>query len=509
MSDQLLSVSGVSKTFGGQVALSNVSLDIRAGEIHALVGSNGSGKSTLIKVLSGFHSPDRTPNLTARCFDEDVDFGDLSWRRNLHFIHQDLALVPTLSTLENLAIGRGFITGGLGRIKWGAERRRTRERLAELGLDLNPDLPVGSLTRAEMAMVAMVRALDGWTNDRGLLILDEPTAALNAPEVVELFRAVRAVAGRGAGVLFVSHRFDEVFGLADRVTVLRDGHVVTTQDANGLDRSRLVSLMIGRELESSLYEEPPPIAGGIVLSVEGLSGRRLRVLDFELQRGEILGMAGLRGSGREEVAGLLFGATARMGGRIKVDGTELTAAHEPADAVHHGLAFVPADRLNAGCIPKLTARENLMLPWLTPVMGKGGRINRRAERREVERWIMSIGLQPPMPERALEQFSGGNQQKIVIAKALRVQPRILVLDEPTQGVDVAAKAAIHKIIADAAREGTGIILCSSEADELVHACDRVLVFRDGAVSAHFGGSDLTERAILTASLADDAAGDVT
>jgi ribose transport system ATP-binding protein len=494
----LLAVSGVSKTFGGQAALSAVSLEVDAGEVHAVVGMNGSGKSTLIKILSGFHQPDPSPELSLRLDGEEVGFRETGWRERIHVIHQDLALVPTLSVMDNLAIGAGYVTGRGGRIRWQAERAHARQRLLEMELDVDPNAPVSSLSRAEATMVAMIRALDGWEEARGILILDEPTAALSPPEAEEVFAAVRRVASGGAGVLFVSHRLDEVFNLAARVSVLRNGFLVGTRRVAEISTSDLVQMMVGDHIPD-LYRSPPRARDRVLLAVEDLGGAGLRSLSFELREGEILGIAGLRGSGREAVAPGLIGNLDGAEGLLRIGGEAVRLPTTPDKMLSHGIALVPANRLQAGGVPKLPMRENITLPALRPLVRRGT-INRRREREDVKEWMAKVNLVPEMPERPFELFSGGNQQKGVIAKVLRTEPSVVILDEPTQGVDVAAKASIHALLASTAATGTGVLVCSSEADELAHLCARVLVLRDGELAAELSGEALSERSIVDASV---------
>jgi ribose transport system ATP-binding protein len=494
----IIEVEGVSKTFGGQRALSDVSLDVRGGEIHAVVGMNGSGKSTLIKILSGFHQPDPDPGLRLMFCGEEVGPKEVGWRDRVHVIHQDLALFPEMSVLDNLALGRGYITGPGGRIRWRAERARTRSRLEALDLPLDLDAPISSLSRSEATMVAMARALDGWDDASGLLILDEPTAALSPTEVDEMFDAVRRVVAGGAGVMFVSHRLDEVFSLADRITVLRNGRKVGTERVADVGTKDLVRMMVGEHVPD-LYRERPQPQSRRLLEVEGLGGGNLTSLSFTIDAGEILGIAGLRGSGREALAPSLIGLRGDASGVATVGGERLQLPVRPAELIKRGVALVPANRLQAGAVPKMSMRENITLADLSPLLRRGV-IDRRKEKSEVKEWMTKVNLEPALPEREFGQFSGGNQQKGVIAKVLRMEPDVVILDEPTQGVDVAAKAAIHALLADAAEAGTGILVCSSEPDELAQLCTRVLVLREGVLSAELRRADLSESAIVDSSI---------
>jgi len=503
--EPLIDIESLSKTFPGQVALNNVSMQILPGRIHALVGQNGSGKSTLIKILAGYHQPDPGARVSIR--GKEVDIGSLSVedRRHVHVMHQDLGLVPSLSIIENLALGRGYETGFGGRINWRRESVRVERLLHEFDVHADPRTRVGELPAAERSIVALIRALQDWETDgdgapgqgldlRSVLVLDEPTASLPRPEVIRLFEAVRKVSRRGGGVVFVSHRLDEVFELADYVTVLRDGKVVASQPLAELDQNRLIELIVGRAVDD-LYAAPPEPKSDVALETVDLAGDALVDLDMSVRSGEIVGIAGLVGSGRDEVASLLFGAKRSVRGSVVVGGKNV---HNPREAIMGGMAFVPADRKKDGCIPEHTVRENMMLPRLGPF----GRwwINRRAEDREAMRLVEQVDVRPGDPERRIVTLSGGNQQKAVIARWMRTAPKVLVLDEPTQGVDVGAKAAIYELLATSAEGGTAVVMCSSDAEELAHVCDRVLVIRGGKVATELAGDTLSSDRIVQETL---------
>lgn len=494
----VLDVDHLSKTYPGQVALDHGHIQVRSGEIHALVGQNGSGKSTLIKLLGGYVRADHGGEV--RFGGDRIDLWNLDreTRRQIRIVHQDLGLVPTLSTIENLGLGRGYHTGLMGNIRWRSEAKRAQELL--LGFGLAPDVrqPVATLSAAERAAVAIVRALQDWDPDRpGLLVLDEPTASLNRGDVDALFREVRRVAEQGAGVLFVSHMLDEVLELADRVTVLRDGKVVASGvDSAELDERRLVELIVGRSIDE-LYPDSDRVAGRPVLEVEMVYGLTLRGVSFKVHEGEVLGVAGLIGSGREEVAGSVFGATPRFMGKVMVDKHKVFAS--PRDSIRAGMALVPADRKAVGLDMQERLHEHVPLPRLGPLQ-RHWRIRHREVRRETARWVEELDVQPPILGRRMEKFSGGNQQKAVLARWLRTEPKVLLLDEPTQGVDVGAKAAIYRRVRDAADEGMAVLVASSDSEELVHLCDRVLVFRSGSVAVELRGNTLTEENVIAETL---------
>lgn len=494
----VLDVVSLSKTYPGQVALADASLRVVAGEVHALVGQNGSGKSTLIKLLGGYVKPDHGDEVYVGGERVDLWSLDRDVRRRIRIVHQDLGLVPTLSTVENLGLGRGYHTGVAGNIRWRREVRRAQQLL--LGFGLAPDVrqPVATLSAAERAAVAIVRALQDWdTTQPGLLVLDEPTASLNRGEVDALFREVRRIAEHGAGVLFVSHMIDEVLELADRVTVLRDGRVVASgEPVDSLDETRLIELIVGRPVDD-LFPDTDHVVGRPVLEAEMVFGITLRGVNLKVHEGEVLGVAGLVGSGREEIAGALYGATPRFAGKVLVDKRKVFAT--PRDSIRAGIAYVPADRKAHGLDLEDRLHEHVPLPRLGPLQRRG-RLRHRAARREAAEWIERLDVQPRLLDRRMEKFSGGNQQKAVLARWLRTEPEVLLLDEPTQGVDVGAKAAIYQQIREAADLGAGVLVASSDAEELVHLCDRVLVFRSGTVAVELRGNTLTEERLIAETL---------
>ncbi|MFF3585165.1 sugar ABC transporter ATP-binding protein [Streptomyces mirabilis] len=493
----LLRIRGLGKTFPGQVALAGVDLDIRPGEVHALVGQNGSGKSTLIKILAGFHEPDPGGSVEfgsdQDSFGGDEDGGD----RRIAFVHQDLALVGALDATDNLALGRGFQMSG-GRIDRRAERERAAGVLSQLGADIPLDRPLEQLRPVERSLIAIARALDGLT-DSAVLVLDEPTAALPAPEVDRLFDAIRRVTLRGGAVLYVSHRLDEVFSVADRVTVLRDGRLVATTEVAELDHDGLIELMFGHGLsrETRQVQSLSPDAR-TVLEIRSMRGRTIEDFSVRLRAGEIVGVAGLAGSGREDLAASIVGAVPGTHGEVIVDGEPLRR-RTPRSAIDAGVALVPADRPRLGAILEHTVAENVTLPKLRPLMARL-RIQRRREHDEVLSLSERLELRPADPQRRIGTLSGGNQQKAVLARWLRVRPRALIVDEPTQGVDVGAKERIHDVLRSAAAQGLALLVCTAETEDLPGLCNRVLVLRGGRVVAELSGRDLTTERILAETL---------
>jgi ABC-type sugar transport system ATPase subunit len=488
----LLEVRDLSMSFPGVRALDGVSLDVTAGQILGLVGHNGSGKSTLVKVLAGLHTPDPGSQIK-------LGNGDGGSAVELHFIHQDLGLVETLSTVENLDLGRRYGHRSVLPSQRRQERQRAEALIAGFGAGFDVERPVGELSAAERTIVAIARALDGWEHPRNVLVLDEPTASLHGDEVQKLFVAIHEVAQRGAGVVFVSHRLDEVVAACDRVVVLRDGRLIADAVRGQFDHDELVRLIAGA-VTSSHVERDAPERGDVVLRVRGLRGTTIRSLDLDVRAGEVVGVSGVLGSGRDELASILFGHGAGEVTELRVAGRQMTDL-SPGAAIAAGMAYVPADRHRHGGVMTFSVRENVTLPRLRPLRGMLGRIDRRAERADVQRWIERVDVRPPDPERPFRLLSGGNQQKVVLAKWLRNSPTVLLLDEPTQGVDVGAKVAIFDLIERAAVAGAAVLVMSSDEKELALMCDRVLVLRDGELAAEVDGAELNEAHLIAAVLA--------
>lgn len=491
-----LRIQGLTKTFGPARALDDVSLEIARGEIHGLVGRNGSGKSTLIKILSGYHVPD--PGATLEIGGEPVDLplpSSEAYRLGLAFVHQDLGLLPEMTVLENIRIGR-FATGAGWHIRWKDERKLVADALRRFGVRVSPDALIGSLREVDRALVAIVRGfIDLQSHANGILVLDEPTAYLPRDSVEQLFRTIRTVAEAGTAVVFVSHRLDEVMDITERTTVLRDGRVVGTVDTATSNEEDLIQLILGGELED-FYPEPSVPGSKIALRIEGLSGPVAKSVDLVVHEGEIVGLTGLAGAGYDEVPYLLFGAKPSTAGTVQIGSTVLDHAElTPRSTMAAGMALLPADRQRNSGVGDLSLTQNVSLPVLASFFS-GGRLHQRAERSKVAGLLVDYTVRPPLPEAKMGQLSGGNQQKALLAKWLQRDPPVLLLHEPTQGVDVGAKKDVFERLRNAAVAGAAIVFCSAEYEDLAHLCDRVLVFQNGRVAATLSGADLTEDRIV-------------
>jgi ribose transport system ATP-binding protein len=497
----VVALHGISKTFTGTKALDAVDLEIQEGEVHAVVGQNGCGKSTLIKILAGFHQPD--PGWQASVRGEPFALGDSTAAHTfgLRFVHQDLGLVMSESVVDNLALGSGYRTGRVGTIQWTDQRKLASGLLHRLGHDVDVRRPVEQLSAVERTAVAIARAMQGSVSSIAVLVMDEPTATMPAHDVDMVHNLVRRVRDSGAAVLYVSHHLDEVFALADRVTVLRDGRAVRTTPVADTTPRGVADLMTGGKLD--LREREETQIGAPVLELAQLSAKVLQGLDLVVHAGEVVGIAGIDGSGRDEVAAAIFGGRARVG-TVRCAGAAVPS-ERPDCAVESGIAYVPADRARHGLLLEMSVRENLTLPrlaefWSRLILRQG------RERSDVAEWMSRLGVKAASGEVAVSALSGGNQQKVVLGKWLRLAPKVLLLEEPTQGVDIAAKADVHKLVDDAARNGAAVLVCSSDEAELVRLCSRVLVLSHGRVCAELAGDQITRAAITRASLGVDDAG---
>jgi ribose transport system ATP-binding protein len=499
-----LSLRGVSKHFAGAAALSDVSLDLWPGEVLGLVGENGAGKSTLVKIITGVHAPDA--GARGEAWGRPFSFPVSSHRElGVAVIHQDLGLVDTMTVVENLGISVGYGTGGMRFVNWRAERARCVAELEGFGMSLDPDALVGELDPAERAMVAMVRGArelkrvqsEGGTDTGSIFILDEPTAYLTHAEAERLLALIRSVADTGACVIFISHHLREVTRMSDRIVVMRDGRIVKTLDDADVTPIQLASHMLGRELDAFYPSKHVPSADDVLLDVAGLTGETVDDISFQVQRGEVLGVTGLAGMGQQELPYLLAGAARVHAGTVRRgDGTAV--GDTPSQARRAGVVLVPGNRKRDGVWPAGTASENVSLPILGQYFVRG-RLGHRRERRESRTVMERFGVVPADERMLAAEFSGGNQQKIVLAKWLRDRPDVLLLDEPTQGVDAAARRDILRQVVDVARAGSAVAVFSSDLEQLASICTRVLVMSRGRVVASLRGDELSEDNLLLAS----------
>jgi ABC-type sugar transport system ATPase subunit len=490
-----LRITRLSKTFPGTRALIQASLEIQPGEVHALIGQNGSGKSTLIKTLAGYHRAD--PGAEAELDGERFAIGhDVPDR--LRFVHQDLGLVNELNAMDNLALRGGFISGAGGRIRWREQEEETYRLLDRFSVELDIHRPLAEATPVQRTVVAIIAALQGWHGGRGVLVLDEPTALLPHDEVERLFDMVREVRRAGTSVLYVSHRLDELFEIADRVTVLRAGRVVTTRSIADVDGRALASLMVGENVDPD-YRAPVAARpdAPVVLALRDVHGHRLRGVDLEVHRGEILGLAGLAGAGLHELTYMIAGRSRHpVTGRMRLP-QRSDEWLDVADAVSLGIPIVPADRAREAIVAEFAVRENLTLSILDR-LGARGKLGLRQEEALVDHWTRELGIVTASPDALISTLSGGNQQKVVVARCLARDPELLILSEPTAGVDIGTRVAIYDLIAGLSRSGLTVVVSSSDFGDLLAMCTRVVVLRNGRVAAELGADGLTEHALVHA-----------
>jgi monosaccharide-transporting ATPase len=497
VADPLLQVSGIVKRFTGVVALDRVSLDLAPGEVHALVGENGAGKSTLIKVITGVYSPDEGE---VRLGGRRVEFGTPldAQRSGIQAVHQEIGLVPSMSVARNLLLGREP-RRRFGLIDFGRMHSEAALTLKSYGIDVDVREPLRSLGLGAQQMIALARAV---SVDARVVVMDEPTSSLEPREVDTLFGVIGRLREQGISVIYVSHRLDELYRICDGVTVLRDGRVVHQGSLAELDRLRLVSLMLGRDMSEvraegvTRYSGAHDADGAPVLVAGGLTRRHvLDDVSVAIRPGEVVGLGGLLGAGRTETAKAIAGALQLDGGQVTVAGVNLRRGSAAA-AIKAGVALLPEDRKSEGIIPTLSVRENIALAAL-PRLSRGGVVSDARIDRIVDTFMKRLRIKAAGPHQRVAELSGGNQQKVLIARWLATEPRILLLDEPTRGIDVGAKAEVQALIDELASEGLGVLLISSDLEELVEGSDRVVVLKDGTVVGELAGGDLTEEGIMS------------
>ncbi|MFM0519725.1 MULTISPECIES: sugar ABC transporter ATP-binding protein [Caballeronia] len=493
----LLDMQDIDIAFGGVAALKRARLSVAAGEVHALIGQNGAGKSTLIKILTGAY---RKSAGTIRFDGREVDFRTPKDAREagISTIYQEINLVPFRSVAENIFLGRE--PRRLGLIDWKTVQRRAAELLESFGLRIDVKKPVREYSTAIQQMVALARAV---SSDAKLVIMDESTSSLDEREVELLFTVVRRLRDDGRAVIFVSHRLDELYALCDRVTVMRDGQTVAENSMQEMDKLKLVTTMLGRTLAAVVHEDSAvkeanlAKRGPVALSAQGLAaGTKVTDVSLDVHAGEAVGLAGLLGSGRTETMRLLFGADRPAKGALAVGG-ENAAFKSPKDAIARGIAYLTEDRKAEGIVPELSVRDNLTLVCL-PALTKRGVVDIAKQREIVDGFVESLGIKLRSPDQPIRELSGGNQQKVLLARWLATHPRLLLLDEPTRGIDVGAKADVAKIVRELRDAGLAVLLSASELEELTAVADRAVVIRDGETVAQLDGAQMNEASIMDA-----------
>ena len=485
----MLRAQSLRKDFGGLTVLHPTTVEFRSGEVHALMGENGAGKSTLMKVLAGLYRPDG---------------GQVEWRGSrvefasphaaleagIAMIHQELMPIPDLTVAENITLGREPV-GSFGRIVRTAQRLRAKQLLRELEVDLDPELPMRRLTVAQTQVVEIAKALG---READVVLMDEPTAALSDQEVAALFRAIARLKARGVAVVYTTHKMDEVFRLADRISVLRDGRLVSTEAAADLSPAKLIALMVGRELADIFPARSTP-TDETLLEVSGLTREpAYRDVSFTVRRGEVVALAGLMGAGRTEVASALYGLQPASTGSIRFKGRGLHVK-SPADALATGIGMVTEDRKGQGIIPALGVGENITMSSLRR-FARGPLIDRSADRTAAREQIGAFAVKASSPAQPIAQLSGGNQQKALLARSLLDDPDLVILDEPTRGIDIGAKAEIYALIQKLARQGKGVLLISSELPEVLALAHRIVVLRQGSVAATLDAASTDQETVL-------------
>ncbi|MFA5467842.1 MAG: sugar ABC transporter ATP-binding protein [Sphaerochaetaceae bacterium] len=497
--DVILSLENISKSFPGVQALSNMSIELKRGEIHAVCGENGAGKSTLMKIITGvYHADEGDMYLNG----EEVKIykPDEAYSKGIAIIFQETSLFQDLTVLENIFMGHEIVKPLIGNrfkiLDYPAMRKKAQQVFERLGMKINLDEHISNLGVATKQMVEIAKAL---THESQILILDEPTAALSNKEVDTLFETIARLKGEGVSMLYISHRLDEIFQIADRVTVIRDGLSVQTEQVVNVKRDQLVSWMIGRTLEN-LYPKEEVEIGDIVLEVKGLTRYgEIEDIDFVLREGEILGISGLAGAGRTEMALALCGLRKPDNGEVRVNGKAIKL-DKYREAMEQGIAYVSEDRQKYGLVIPMNVEENICFPLLPKLSKAFGLIDRKKSKSVGTEYIKKLSVKTPSHETRVMNLSGGNQQKVSVSKALATEPQILILDEPTRGVDVGAKSEIHRIISNLAASGKSIIMISSDLPEILGMSDRVLVMKDGRKQGELMRSECTQAKILEMAL---------
>jgi ABC-type sugar transport system ATPase subunit len=496
MSEYILQMKNISKTFPGVKALDGVTLEVKPGEVHALIGENGAGKSTLIKILAGVYSADPGAKFYFEGKDAQITKPIDATLKGISIIYQDLSLFPNLSVAENLYIGRDSNSHSFKKINWKKVEEIAKRALKELDVEIDLNIPVEKLSIAQQQLVEIARAL---AFEAKLIVMDEPTSSLSAGEVEKLYKVINNLKAKGISIIFVSHKLKELFTVSDRFTVLRDGKYVGTYETSQLTEDKLINLMVGRQV---LYEKNK---GGVktgetIFEVKGLSKEgNFKDISFELKKGEVLGITGLVGSGRTELAQAIFGINRPYTGEIKING-QTVSIKSSEEAVKQGIAYIPESRKTQGLVLEQSIINNISLPVLKTLRNAFGLLNRKKEVDLANHYIKTLDVRPAIPNLKTGKMSGGNQQKVVIAKWLSTKPKILIIDEPTNGIDIGAKTEIHKLLRQLASEGIGVIVISSELPEVLAVSDRILIMRHGRIAGELGIEEATQENIMNLGL---------
>ncbi|WP_068112284.1 sugar ABC transporter ATP-binding protein [Tropicimonas marinistellae] len=501
-----LEMNGINKTFGPVKALRGVNLRAYGGEVHCLMGENGAGKSTLMKILSGAYTPDPGGEVTVNGTPLPHGNPQEARRRGVAVIYQELSLAPNLTVAENLFLGEEIGKGW--RVDRSEMRRRSQDVLDRLGVHFSPDTIVARLSLGDRQLVEIARAL---ASDANIIVMDEPTTSLSAQEVAKLFEVIAQFKREGIAILYISHRMNEIFELADRCSVLRDGTYIGSLEREELTEDALLRMMVGRDI-STFYTKDKAIEvddHDIALRVEGMSdGRRVHDCSFEVRKGEVLGIAGLVGSGRTELARLIYGADAAQSGKVFLEGAEVTPK-SPSDALDHGIVYLTEDRKILGLFLEMSIADNIDMCVMEQDSNGPGVRDLGAVRARAQKAISALDIRTPSSRLKVGALSGGNQQKVLLARLLELQPKVLLLDEPTRGVDVGAKSEIYKLIDSLAKQGMAVVMISSELPEIVGMADRVLVMRDGVIAGNIArapGAPITQEAIMALATHADTVG---
>ncbi len=485
----ILKMQGICKSFPGVRVLDQVNLDLREGEVHALLGENGAGKSTLIKILGGIYNADEGKIFLGG---EEVKISSVldAQNRDIRIIHQEIVLVPFRSIAENIFLGRE-LQNRAGFLDKKQMYEKTEEIIQEFGLDLLPDMLVSELSIGMQQLVEIVKAV---STDAKIIVMDEPTSSLSEHEVEFLFRTIRLLKEKKVGIIYISHKIPELYEIADRVTVLRDGHTIRTCPIHEVTSEQLINMMVGRELTKYYIKTENPI-GDISLEARGLScGRLFENVSFYARYGEIVGFSGLIGAGRTEVMKTVFGILKKSGGSIYLDGKEMDI-RKPEDAIGAGIAYIPEDRKSEGLILINSVAFNMTLAAIKDII-RGIRVNKSKRKEIVEHYVDAFSIKVTSEEQLVGNLSGGNQQKVVLGKWLARKPKVIILDEPTRGIDVGSKSEIYRIINQLAGEGVSIILVSSELPEVINMCDRIYIMGEGRIKGEIGQAEFSQEKIM-------------